>query len=370
MNKLISFLCLNILFCSLFSCAGKDETQSGTFDKKLFLTELAEKAILPAYSNLENETTKLNTALTSFQTTPTADNLKNLRLQFFQLYLSWQNASLYEFGPAETVLLRSNLNTFPTSVTIIEANINAGTANLDAASNLSAKGLPAIDYMLFNNQISSDADYILSLTDKKRMAYLTLLVNDMLSKVKKINAEWKATYFNKFTQSTGTDAGSSLSLFVNQMNMDYEILKNPKIGIPAGIKSLGIPQPNKVEAYYLSKGNLIPNGSNKLALAHLKNFISLFDGSYGNKNLSLKAYLDALNAKNANQLLSDAILSQFNIAQTAINNISTNFETSAVSNDGKLNKAYEELQKAVIFLKTDMPSILGVQITYSDADGD
>jgi len=37
---------------------------------------------------------------------------------------------------------------------------------------------------------------------------------------------------------------------VNQFNFNYENLKNARVGIPLGKKSLGVLYPNKVEAIY------------------------------------------------------------------------------------------------------------------------
>lgn len=360
-----------LLVVFLYSCGNNSENNGTTnFDKKQFLSNLAEKAILPAYANLESEATKFYDFVLTFEKQANAANLQNLQIQFAKLYKVWQSASLYEFGPAENVLLRANLNTFPSSKTIIEANIRSGNVNLDMASNLSAKGLPAIDYLLFNNLDSNENAFVVLLAEKKRLDYLKLIANDVLTKVKKVNTDWKNTYFAQFTQSTGTDAGSSLSLFINQFNFDYEILKTPKIGIPAGIKSLGIPQPDKCEALYMSRSRLFTKMSNELSAAQLLNFKNIFEGNYGNKNLSLKAYLDAINAKKGDLLLSDAIIAQLVVAENMLKLVDKNFETAAMENDGKMAKVYEELQKGVVLLKTDMPSNLGVQITYQDADGD
>lgn len=363
---------LLFLIITVLASCGKESDNGGkvNFDRKAFLKELAEKTILPAYGTLDERATAFQNALNDFEREKSGAKLLDLRTKFSELYLAWQSASLFEFGPADNVLLRSNMNTFPTSVSIIEANIERGNVNLDAASNLPAKGLPAMDYLLFGEASKNETEYAAFLGENKRLSYLKALTTDMLAKVKKVHNDWRSGYLNVFVESAGADAGSSLSLFVNQFNFDYELLKNPKIGIPAGVKTLGIPQPDRSEALYISRSGSYPLFSNRLALANLAFYRAVFSGTFGNQNLSLKAYLDAHNAKRGSILLSQAILEQFAKAENAVKILPGSIENSAIANDGKLLAAYEELQKAVVLLKTDMPSVLGVQITYQDADGD
>jgi predicted lipoprotein len=373
MKTKISLDTLLLLFLTafLFSCqSGNDNKNKTDFDRKAFLTELAEKSVMPSYQTLETAAQNFQTSLTAFENSQSAGDFVLMRKNFKQLYFAWVDASLFEFGPAENVLLRANLNTFPTSTSLIEANITAGNANLDAASNLSAKGLPALDYMLFADLSKNDETYSAFLAQPARLAYLKKLGDDISAKIQKVNSEWKNGYHKEFSANTGSDAGSSLSLFVNQFNYDYELLKNARIGIPAGVKSLAVPQPERTEALYMARLYTSELISNRLAVNHLKKIVGIFRGDYGNKSLCLKAYLDAYNAKRGSELLSDAILAQFAKAQAAAENITLPFEKAATEKNEDMVKAYDELQKGVILTKTDMPSILGVQITYQDADGD
>ena len=40
------------------------------------------------------------------------------------------------------------------------------------------------------------------------------------------------------------------------------------------------------------------------------------------------------------------------------------------SKNSELNETYSEIQKLIVYWKVDMPSRLGVLITYQDNDGD
>jgi len=54
----------------------------------------------------------------------------------------------------------------------------------------------------------------------------------------------------------------------------------------------------------------------------------------------------------------------------ALNDIPESLAESVSTQTGKVDKAYAELQQLVVLLKVDMTSVLGVQITYQDNDGD
>ena len=53
-----------------------------------------------------------------------------------------------------------------------------------------------------------------------------------------------------------------------------------------------------------------------------------------------------------------------------INNLSNNFSNQINTDNTKMTKAYDELQKAVVLLKVDMLQAFSINIDYVDADGD
>lgn len=354
------------------SCKKKDNeepTPDADFDKSGMLTNIGSANIVSSYENLNIKVTSLDSVSMVFTTSPTTNNLLALQNAFKQAYLAWQSVSVFEFGPAEQVLLRTNSNTFPTDTAQVITNIHSGSYDLSAINNIDAKGFPAIDYLLF----SLDAPQLINLytTDtysSNRKSYLNSLINELKVNVNTVYTAWSTAggnYLSTFASSLGSDVGSSLGYIVNQLNYDFESLKNYKIGIPLGKKTLGTPLPEKVEGYYAKN-------SIELAIAQLKAIENTYLGrtAQGVDGVGVDDYLIHIKAQYNGGLLSDAIKAQLTAAITKLELIPDPLAETIINNPAIVDAAYIELQKLVVLFKTDMPSALGVLITYQDNDGD
>ena len=149
------------------------------------------------------------------------------------------------------------------------------------------------------------------------------------------------------------------------LNQDYEMLKNARIGIPLVKKTLDIPLPNKTEAYYSGR-------SMELAIQHLKSIKELYSGinDEGNDGMGLDDYILGLESEGAITGLNEAITTRFANIESMLATVPDPLSESVVNETVLLNELYNELVKQVASLKTDMPSAMGVLITYQDNDGD
>lgn len=357
-NTLLSILFVSLVFIGCDKDGGENKVN---FDRTAMLQGMAENHIVPAYRSLNSAVNDLKNSFTEFETNLDQQSLTDLKADFLVVYRYWQACAMFEFGPAMDVALRSNLNTFPTDTTGIKNNITSGTYNLNTAANIDAKGLPAIDYLLF---ASDDASTLTAFQDQNSMDYLGALITDITTKVTQVHNTWNNDYTSTFVAADGVDVGSSLSEVLNQMNYQLELIKNAKIGIPLGKRSLDQALPDKVEAYYSGI-------SSELAALNLDAIQRLYKGEMPNGNYnSFHAYLQAIDAQYNGGSLASAIESQLSITATAIDGLPATLSDAVVNNTTPINAAYVEVQKTVVLLKSDMPSALGVLITYQDNDGD
>jgi predicted lipoprotein len=333
------------------------------------LENIGSNIIIPNYSDLSEKLNLLKQATVDFNAAPDNAKLTALQAAFKNAYLSWQKCSAFEYGPAMQVSLRMSVNTFPTDSVQIQSNITSGSYNLEAANNIDARGFPALDYLLHKRN-GNNAEVLERFTTNPDAQdwkdYLLALVNDTKNLIDAVKNNWQTSggnYLATFISNDGTDVGSSLGEVVNQLNYDYEILKNARIGIPAGKQTLGIALPEKCEAYYAGY-------SIELALEHINGIKNLYLGAGGADGVGLDEYLVALDAKHGSGQLSDAIKTQLDLANAALQNVPDPLSETVVSNQAIVNTAYTEIQKGVVLLKTDMPSALSVLITYQDGDGD
>jgi hypothetical protein len=68
--------------------------------------------------------------------------------------------------------------------------------------------------------------------------------------------------------------------------------------------------------------------------------------------------------------LSPVILSNFQEAKQAVNQLDENFIDQINNNKIKMLNAFDKLQVIVVNMKTNMLSLLSIQVDYIDADGD
>jgi uncharacterized protein len=149
------------------------------------------------------------------------------------------------------------------------------------------------------------------------------------------------------------------------------------LGIPLGKQPPGgtLPVlPGEVEAYYSGI-------SAQLILTQLKAVQSLYlgtgaagNGATGNgatgNGLGLQNYLIQAKAQYNGGLLSDTIKAYFAAAVSGMQAVPDPLSVTIQNNPAPADAVYAIIQQLVVLLKTDMPSSLGVLITYGDNDGD
>jgi len=347
-----------VLVFALGGCSGTETPTDFQGNRKLVLEAVADRLIVPGYTLLEQRADTLAQAVTAFSATPDQVHLNAARIAWTNALLAWERVTSYDFGPAETTFgsLNTDIATFPTSVDKIEAAIAAGDTSTQDFDR-DKRGFFALDYLLFadNSQPLTNADSV------KRRAYMVAVAEHLHGNVAVVKTAW-TSYRAEFIERNGTDAGSSMSLLFNAMNISYEQAKNFKVALPAG-RRVGqtVPAPNAVEAYY--------SGVSIRALkAHMNTVIELWEGNEPTIK-SFKFYLSPL--PGGERLIQDT-RTQMDSLQLALDAFSENERLSdlIVANDPRIDDLVEHTQKMSRFLKSELSSILGIAITYSSGDGD
>lgn len=353
-------VCLVALLLTLSSCGSDTEDPCAVeFNQLALLENVADSFISPAYNELQTTVDSLNDAVNAFCGQPDASKLQDLKSRWLSANIAFQKAKIYEFGPAADYQLRSSLNNYPVFTNRLEYAISSQSYNLEIDSFAYSRGFPALDYLLHHD---SEGQILTEFADINRQNYLKAVSQQIKQKVDWTLDGWSA-YANSFKTTEGLAVGSPLSLLVNQLNQNYELFKNNKLGTPVGAKVSYIAAPEKTEAYY-SGQSLI------LAQTTLSASQALFNGGNGQ---GLDDYLDATAVQKDGRPLSQLINEQFDAASTALDalngqslsdNIRTNFEAC--------KSAYAQAQNQVVYLKTDLPAVLCINITYTDNtdDGD
>jgi predicted lipoprotein len=360
----VAVLSLTLVHCKKKKAAAPEETVE-PFDKQGMLVNIADNVILPAYNSFKLSIDSLTAAFETFKNSGLTADFQVAKQKLNSAYLSYQRVDLYEFGPAENLIFRMNCNIFPTDTVQIKSNISNGSYDLSSAANFDAKGFPALDFLFYGNN-QSETSVIMSFTSSStKKQYVSDVIADISSKINSIISAWNSSYRNTFTNSLGTDVGSSIGYLVNQISFELDYLKNAKIGTPLGKKTLGVPAPEKCEAYYGSQSLLYANETlRSIEDAYLGRSLNGTDGK------GFDDYLEHLKADYNGTLLHTAISNQFALAKSKLAAIPGALSTQVITNASQVDAAYVELVKLLVLLKTDVPSQLGVIITYQDGDGD
>lgn len=366
---ILAFLIIGILADCKKKKTNEEDEPEISFDKSGMLSNYADNVIVPNFQLAKQALDSFVLAYNDFTQNKTVADLIVARQKFNRAYTQYQYISLFEFGPSENEIIRANFDTYPTDTVQIKSNINAGTYNLNLASNIDAKGFPSIDYLLYGKNISDTNVVALFDTDinaANRQAYINDCLSEMQTRLNTIINNWNSSYRNSFVSSTGSEIGSSLGLLVNQLNFEIDLMKNGKVGIPLGKKSLGVQLPEKCEAYY----------ANTISVSLIKTCLSNIENTYlgrsinGSDGLGIDDYLDALGAQHNSGTLNSAIKNQFAIAKSKLALVNEPLSVSVISDAATVDAAYVEMVKLLVLLKTDTPSALGIVITYQDGDGD
>ena len=141
-----------LLVLLLGSCVeGPSGKTSDGFDRKAALTNWADNIITPAYQAFQSELTALEKATDTFVSSPTTTTFEQLQADWLTAYKAWQHIEMFNIGKAEEFYYHLKMNTYPCNKTIITNNIENQMHDLSAenASNYTAQGFPALDYLLY-----------------------------------------------------------------------------------------------------------------------------------------------------------------------------------------------------------------------------
>ena len=374
MKKLLSVFAFTLLIAS---CSTDDEPTSNTdpsatndFDREAMLVHWADNIILPAYQAYAEELDALQSAATSFTSTPNEAQLASLRAAWLDAYLAWQSVSMFEIGKAEELSLRNFTNIYPTDAAAIEENVEDRNYKLDLPSKNDEQGFPALDYLLYG-LADTDEALVARYTEEEQgeayCTYLTAVVNRMVELTTQVVNDWNGSYRGTFVQNVGSSATSSFNKLVNDYLFYYEkALRAGKIGIPAGIFS-GTPLPETVEGYYAG------DVSKPLFLEALNATQNFFNGKHFASDAEgegLKSYLDYLNTLKDGEDLSARINQQFDEARNAAQSLNDSFAEQITTDNAAMLATYDQLQRNVVLLKVDMFQALNVKVDFVDADGD
>ena len=341
-----------------------------SYDKAGTLTNIANNYIIPAYSTYKVETESLKDLASTFVTTPTIQNLENLRSQWQIGLLTWQDVAFLEFGPAEGISLRGQTNVYPTDTAVINDNIAVGTFNLQLPANFSAKGFQALDFLLYRPGYSDQALVNFYSNNSGARDYLLAVATELPDNANYVLDQWQSSYSTSFINNNESNSqGSSVSNILNSLSLHYEsFVRKGKIGLPAGAFNgfSQAPMPDHTEAFY--SGSSLPYAIREMQA--ISKYIKGYSYEGNTNSEGLDDYLIYLSAQYNGEDLSTFVENQINTIINNLNGLNDPLSNEVLVNSQEVSDVYQSMQMLVPSIKVEMTSALGVLITYQDSDGD
>jgi len=355
--------CLFMLL-SLAACKDKETTGSGeVFDRTLLLNQVTNSNLLPAFDSLAEASIQLKMAVVGFSISRQQTELQVAQNAWRNAFRYFQWSRMFSFGPSENPLLgdhNENLGTWPIDTGLVESRILAGDTNM-VDFRRDTRGFGALEYLLFEPQALGRFQ---GANGNLRLSFLHAVAVDIQAWSLRLKNDW-LVYSPSFSNDAGKSAGSATSELYNHWLKSYELLKNYKVALPAGLQvGQTSPAPNLVESPYANASI----ASIKWHLAFLEN-IWLGKGIDKENKSGFDDYL--LSVSGGNELHNE-IIQQWSAIHAVLDPIDDNTKLSelVVNDPAKALALFTELQKMTRFIKGDMSSLLGIAITFSSGDGD
>jgi len=329
--------------------------------------------ILPIYDDFIDESALLSDSAAELCSGPSADLLAQTQDAWRRTRIPLKKSEAFRFGPMKTLGVDQAIDFWPTRPENIE-EVVAATEPIDDTfiENLgtSAKGLPAIEYLLFDPE-GGNEQILVELNDpatgERRCEYLSAMARNVEAKAVLVRQAWDSEdgHFLRDLITAGGDSdayptvSAATSDFVNSMIFLAESVQGMKIGGPLGKRSGGTPDPESAESYYSD------NSLNDI-IANLEGLQSLYLAKYGIEDGS--GFDDFVRLQNPE--LADDIADQIEAALEAVRAIPPPLTEAVVHHAALVETAYEEVRQVQVLLEGDFAGVLGSTVTFSDNDGD
>ena len=333
------------------------------------LVALTETVIVPQFQSVADEMNNLREALETLCASPSAENLRSARDAWRDARAPWMRSQAMWFGPVMDRRSRSLVDWSPVDGERIEATLASrdAIAAADVRDFLGStqRGLGAIEYLLFGD----DAKIVASLRGPQalRCQYLAALGDVVASETGGVLADWAGSdsdssgydgYFNGTAPVALLDENAVAELVQTSVFLIRSVA-DMGLGQALGVDG-GVPD---VEA--------IPGGAGNNAVANLRNqllgmqLIYVGASGEGKAGMGLSALVQPL-SNDTDARMRDG----FAQAAATIDLLEEPLLTSIAEDPGPAQAAYQRLKELQRVLNTEVVSLLGVTVGFSDTDGD
>ena len=353
----LSLLTLCLLLALVAGCGS-----AGASDRDV-LVSLTDEVVVPAYRAAAQDMAQLDRDVKSLCSSPGESSLEAARQSWRDARASWMRTEAMWFGPVMDRRSVRLVDWSPTNAAGMDEMMAEGRVlSTDEvrevlASNL--RGFGAIEHLLFAND-----DFAGSEAPGHRCSYLTGLTGVANAEVDAILKEWvdgaegRPPYRDYFSDRAGVSALPSAAV-ADVVRTQVFLIRDAVDMRMASALGLRGDSPDLTA---------IPGTAADNGLHDLRNEIlgmqAIYEGS-GEEGLGVSHLVVALSEETDRRLRE-----QFTAAIAAIDSAEGPLRAAIVQRPEQVNSVHQSLQDVQITVSTEVVSLLGVSVGFTDTDGD
>lgn len=353
---------LGIAALALAAASGCPESE---VDRRPEVLANVGAAVLVDLEQAHDHAKALREAIAGFCAGPDGAGLDATQAAWMQLRGPWKRITALSFGPLMDQGFDTAIDFWPARINSIEGGLSAGVssqAELDALG-VASKGMPAIEYFLFD-PIGGDAAVLGLFTaaeGQARCAHVELLAADVELRLEELDAAWREAggFAEQLAQAGDSEAFPTVALAIdrllNAMIAGIHDIEDPKLAKPLGL-AVGEPQPDLVESRFSDRSLLDARDT-------LDGFAQAYLGSDGAQGLTLVV---ASESPEVDRRVRDALTA----AEQALADVPEPLRTAIVDAPDQVAAAEQAVHELRTVLTAEVAALLGVTVSLSDNDGD
>ena len=327
------------------------------------LISLTDNVIVRAYQDLERETAQLQQSVDTLCSAPSAASLAAARQSWRTARAAWMRSEAMWFGPVVDRRSTGLLDWSPTDTAGIDDSLSVGTApTREEAREILAsdrRGFGAMEHLLFSSEVLADPRQGATVC-----AYLTSLAYITRDETAAILAEWvegaegRPAHKDYFSDRADVSLIPSAAV-ADVVRVQFFLIRDivdVRLAAAMGLR-------DDVADLSVIPGNAADNGLEDIR-NELMGMRAIYEGS-GEEGLGIGHLVSQLSEE------TDARLrEQFNAAFAAIEAVSGPFRDTLARPTPQLQILYDRLSDVQRTIGTEVVSLLGVSIGFTDTDGD
>lgn len=346
------------------SCGG-DETDAL---RRRVLHHVAHEVAEPAFDGFRLAAHAAADRASALCDAPDAARLAAARDAWIAERDAWQRLLPFNFGPIADQMQQGPLDFWPARPDTIDAAITDAPAAIDAAylatRGTSAKGMPALEYLLFGTDAAAVLPALQGPDGPRRCAYAVALAGDIAARADQLATAWSPGYAETLARAGDGSAvyGSAqagVDEVTNKLIDALAVMVKAKLDTPLGNLTGAAVDPALLESRFA--------GRSKADLAtDLAAVWSVYHGADPRVDAGGLAVL----VNDVDPGLNQRVHVQYESAVQAVAAIPEPMSDALVNARNAVQFARDEVDALRRMLKLDVASALGVTLSLSDNDGD